>query len=79
MEYVPFATHSIDYRSRIVEKCHEAEIHMQLLMTMEERQPRVVRNEIKIELLKTSQHYHILDDACGWPAADTCQFEAVPV
>jgi hypothetical protein len=37
----------IPNRLRIVEERHESEIHVQLLVTMEERQLRIVSDEVK--------------------------------
>jgi hypothetical protein len=34
---------------------------MQLLMTMKERTPRIVRYEIKLQFLEAAKHHHILD------------------
>ena len=66
-------------RLRIVEERHESEIHVQLLMTVEERQTRIVGNKVKFEFLESAQHHHVLDHARGRLAADAGQFEAVPV
>jgi hypothetical protein len=72
-------TRSNDYALRIFEQCHESEVHVQLLVTMEECQPRVIGNEIECELLESCQHHHILDDARGRPTVDLGQLETVPM
>lgn len=65
--------------SCVIEERHETEIHVQLLMTMKECPPRVVRDKIKLRFLKSAQHHHILDHARGRLASDTRQLEAVAV
>src|SRR3974390_1267519 len=65
--------------SRIAEERHEPEIHVQLLVAMEERLARIVGDEIEFNFLKAAQHHHVLDDASGWLAAEPDQFETVPV
>ena len=69
------------YRDRlgIVEQRHEAKIHVQLLVTVKERRPWIVGNEVKLEFLKPAQHHHVLDHARGRLATDARQLEAVPV
>lgn len=56
--------------SRVVDHCHEAEIHVQLLVAMEERRPRIVGDKIEFHFLKATQHHDIFDDAGGRFAAD---------
>src|SRR6516165_8781293 len=65
--------------SCVIEERHEPEIHMQLLMTVKERQPRIVGHEIKLQLLKPAQHHHVLDHPGGRFAGDARQLEAVAV
>ena len=52
---------------------------MQLHMTMEQRQPRVIRRKIDVHLLKPTQHRHVFDDARRRLARDPGQFESMPV
>ena len=63
-------SHVIPPRLRVVEERHESEIHVQLLMTMEERQPRIVSHEVKFEFLESAQHHHVFDHARRRLAAD---------
>jgi hypothetical protein len=52
---------------------------MQLLLTVEQREPGIVGDEVKFHLLEPAQHHHVLDHPGGRFAGDTRQFEAVPV
>src|SRR5207249_8157268 len=40
----------------IVEQAHESEIHVQLLMTMKQCQPRIVRHKIHFHFLISANH-----------------------
>jgi hypothetical protein len=51
--------------SHIVEKGHKTEIHVQLLMAVEQGEPWVVGNEIHGDFLVASDHEHIFN--CGVP------------
>jgi hypothetical protein len=46
--------------SGIVEKRHEAEIHVKLLVAMEEGEARIVGREIDFDFLIAVQHHHVL-------------------
>jgi hypothetical protein len=48
-------------RLRVFEERHEAKIHVQLLVTVEKRRPRIVSHEVKFKLLKSAQHYYVFD------------------
>jgi hypothetical protein len=63
----------------VFEERHEAEVHVQLLVAVEQRQPRIVGNKLKLEFLKSAEHDHIFHDAGRWLTADAHQFEAVPM
>jgi hypothetical protein len=52
---------------------------VQLLVTVEERQPRIVGDEVKFQFLESAQHHHVLDHPRGRFTGDARQFEAVPV
>src|SRR5512143_427368 len=65
--------------SRIVEERHEPEIHVQLLVTVEEGHTWIVGDEIEFHFLKAAHRHHVLDDARGRLSANAYQFEAVPV
>ena len=57
-------------RLRIVEERHEPEIHVQLLMAVEEGQTWIVGDKVKFELLESPEHHHVLDHARGRLTAD---------
>src|SRR5277367_2378738 len=63
----------------VVEQRHQTEIHMQLLVAMEQRQPRVVRNEIYFRFLVSSEHQHIFHDSGGGFSGQARKFKTVPV
>src|SRR5262245_63241733 len=63
--------------SGIVEHAHKPEIHVQLLMAVEQGGPGVVGHKVELELLEAGQHHHVLDYARARLAADADQFEAV--
>src|SRR5262249_44442616 len=65
--------------SCVVEQEHEAKIHVQLLMAMEQRQSRMIGNEIKFDFLKAADHDHILNDAGCRLAAHAHKLETVAV
>ncbi len=41
----------------VLEQSHEPEIQVQLLMTMEQRKPGIIRDEINFNFLITPNHY----------------------
>src|SRR6185437_4925196 len=61
----------------IVEQAHEAEIHVKLLVAVEQRQPRIIGYEIDRDLLVAIHHHHVLHYACVGYARDAGQFEDV--
>src|SRR6516164_11463615 len=63
-------------RDRVAEQRHKPEIHMQLLVAVKQRQPRIVGDEVKLKLLKSAQHDYVLDYSGGRLAGDARQFEA---
>src|SRR5438132_7858731 len=55
-------------RLYIVEERHESVVHMQLLVTVEKRQPRIVSNEVHLGFLVSAQHHNIFQDSsCRLP------------
>ena len=52
-------------RLRVVEECHETEVHVQLLVAVEESEAGIVRNKVNLQLLVSAQHDHVLYDAGG--------------
>jgi hypothetical protein len=63
----------------VLKERHKSEIHVKLLVTMKERVPGIVSDEIHLRLLKSAQHHDILDDTGCWFPADVREFEAVAV
>ena len=52
----------------VVEQRHESEVHVQLLVTVEQRQARIVRGKVDIEFLISAQHNDIFHDPrCDQP------------
>ena len=65
LAFSPTCQHS----SGIIEQRHKPEIHVQLLVAVEERRSRIVRDEIKFQFRKSAQHNDVLDHpAVGLPA-----------
>jgi hypothetical protein len=52
---------------------------MQLLVAVEERRTRIIRDEIEFDFLESTQHDDVLEHSRGGPAADARQFKAMPV
>src|SRR6185437_16168766 len=65
--------------SHVVEQGHEPEIHMQLLVAMEQSHPWIIGHKIHRELLVATQHGHIFHDARGWYSRHAGQLETVTV
>ena len=66
-------------RLRILKQRHESEIHVQLLVTVKQRQPRIVGDEIKSQLLEPAEHHDVFDHAGRGLAANVRQFKTVAV
>ena len=67
------------HQSRVGEERHESEVHVKLLVTVEECHPRIVSDEVKFHFLKAAHHHHVFHNTgCGL-ATNTYQLEAVPV
>src|ERR1035441_7844065 len=65
--------------SNIVKEGHKSEIHVQLLVTVEQGQPWIVGDEIDRDLLITSDHHYIFHYCRSGCSRDVGQLEAVPV
>ena len=61
----------------VVEQGHEAEVHVQLLVAVEEGEAGVVGDEVDLDLLVAADHHNVLHDAGGRLAGDRCELEAV--
>ena len=59
------------------EQGHEAEVHVQLLVTVEEREAGMVGEEIDFGLLVPAKHKDIFHDTRRWDAGDLGEFESV--
>ena len=63
---------------RVVEQRHEPEVHVQLLVTVEKSQAKViVGNEVDLASLITAQHNDILHHAGGFRSREVAQLKAV--
>jgi len=68
---------STDAPLHIIEKRHEAEIHVELLMAVEEGEAGIVGDECNFGLLVAVEHKNIFEDTGGGFAGDADEFEAV--
>ena len=64
-------------RLRVVEERHETEVHVQLLVAMEESEAGVVGNEIDFRLLVAAQHDHVLNDAGSFRSRKISKLKAM--
>jgi hypothetical protein len=63
--------------SRVVEQRHETEVHVQLLMAMEESKAGIVSYEIDFMLLIATQHHDILHNSRRFCAREIRELEAM--
>jgi len=61
----------------VIEQRHEPEVHVQLLVTVEESKTGMIGNEVNLHLLIAAQHYHIFHDARGFRSCEISELEAV--
>ena len=61
----------------IVEEGHETEVHVQLLVAVEESKPGIVGNEVNLQLLIAAQHHHVLYYTGGFPPREIGKLKAV--
>jgi hypothetical protein len=61
------------------DQCHEAEVLMELDMTMKQREAVIVRGEVNLGAPGARNIDYILEYAGGWLAGDSCKFESMPV
>jgi hypothetical protein len=47
----------------IIKQRHKSKIHVQLLVTMKQRQPRIIRHKIHFRRLVAAQHHHVFHHA----------------
>ena len=62
-----------------LEQGHEAEVHVQLLVTVEQREARIIRNKIDLHFLVATDHDNILRNTGRRLPRHTRQFETMAV
>jgi hypothetical protein len=65
--------------SQVIEQRHETEIHVQLLMTMEQRKTGIVGHEVDFINLIAAQHDDVFQDTRRGSFGEIRELEAVPV
>ncbi len=65
--------------SDVVEQRHEAEVHVQLLVTMEQREAGIVGDEVDFDFLVASDHDNVLHHAGTGFRCKLGEFETMPV
>ena len=74
---------TLRFRSRpflflhVIEQRHEPEVHVQLLVTVEESKTGMIGDEVNLQLLIAAQHDHILHDARGFCSCEVSELKAV--
>ena len=63
----------------VLKEDHKTEVHMQLLMAMEQCEARIVGDKLDFHVLISSEHCDVFHDAGGWSSSDTRDFEGVTV
>ena len=61
----------------VIEQRHEPEVHVQLLVTVEESKTGMIGNEVNLQLLVAPQHDDILHDARGFRSCEISELKAV--
>ena len=61
----------------VIEQRHEPEVHVQLLVTVEESKTGMIGNEVNLQLLIAAQHDHVLHDARGFRSCEISELKAV--
>ena len=64
-------------RLRVVEERHETEIHVQLLVAVEESKAGIVGNEVNLQLLVAAKHDHVLHDAGSFHSREISKLKAM--
>ena len=65
--------------SDVVEQCHEAKIHVQLLMTMEQREAGIVGDKFDFDFLIASDHDDVFQESGSPFPCKLGEFETMPV
>src|SRR5208283_5077941 len=63
----------------VIEQCHKAEVHVQLLVAVEQGEARIVRNEVDLDFLVAADHRHIFDHSRSRQTGNPRQLKAVPM
>src|SRR6266849_5755568 len=63
----------------IIEERHKAEVHVQLLVAVEEREAGVIRNKIYFGFLVASEHHDIFQYSRRWLSCQAGQLETMAV
>ena len=63
--------------SDVVEQRHEAEVHVQLLMTVEERQTGIVSDKVYFDFLISTDHNNIFHHTCTGFPCELGEFEVI--
>jgi hypothetical protein len=63
----------------IREQGHKAEVHVQLLVAVEQGEAGIVGNEVDLGFLVSAHHHNVFHHAGGWLSGDPREFEAVPM
>src|SRR5882724_1479541 len=61
----------------IVEKRHETVVHVQLLVTVEKRQTRIISDKVYLGFLVSAQHHNIFQDSSGRLSGQACQLKTM--
>lgn len=63
----------------VVKQGHESKIHVELLVTVEQRHARIVGGEVDGGFLVSAQHHHVFHNSGRGSPCNIGKFEAVPV
>src|ERR1700722_19929371 len=61
----------------VIEQSHEAKVHVQLLMTMEKRESRIIGDKVYFILLIATEHYNVFHYASGRRPGEVSHLEGV--
>jgi hypothetical protein len=61
----------------VVEQGHEAEIHVELLVAVKQREAGIVGDEVEFDFLVSAQHHHVFHHARCRQSGQAGRFEAV--
>src|SRR4029077_3879669 len=64
-------------RLYIIEKRHEPVVHVQLLVAVEKREPRIIGNKVYFGFLVSASHHNIFQDSSRWLSGQARQLKAM--